>query len=132
MERFELLDTPGKPRIILDKVKGTFLIEGRSIPNDPVKIYQPVLQWLSCYAQSPNNCTTFDFKLDYFNSSSQKSILNIFKILGQLHKSGSNVHIRWFYNKEDEEMLKIGHVFSDLVDVQFQYIPYDQRTSMPA
>ena len=37
------------PKMIFDKEKGIFLIEGRSLPEDSEAVYGPVLEWLDEY-----------------------------------------------------------------------------------
>ena len=67
--------TQDTPKIMLNKGEGIFELAGRSILEDPNSFYNPVIEWLTDYAQQPNPSTVFTFKLNYFNSS---STLNIF------------------------------------------------------
>jgi hypothetical protein len=108
------------PTVHFDKAQGLFEISGRSLPEDTVAFYKPVIDWIKQYAQQPNDKTDFCFKLDYFNTSSSKVILDF---IGTL-KSIKGMRIVWFYREDDEEILDAGKEFSEQVDVPFDFRAY--------
>ena len=110
-------DTPG---IKLDAASEIFEISGRSLPEDVVKFYKPILDWLDEYSKSPNSNTVFDFKLSYFNTASSKIILDILMKLEKI----SNIHIKWHYPSDDEDMMEAGEEYSDIVDVAIEMVEY--------
>jgi len=114
-------DTPG---IRLDKTQDIFEISGRSLPEDVVKFYKPILDWLDEYAQSPNENTVFDFKLSYFNTSSSKIILDILMKLEALHDDGKNITIKWHYPSDDEDMMEAGEEYAEIVSIPIELVEY--------
>jgi len=110
-------DTPG---IILDASSGFFEISGRSLPEDVVKFYKPILDWLEEYGKSPNPSTVFNFKLSYFNTASSKIILDILMKLEGI----ANIAIKWHYPSDDEDMMEAGEEYADIVDVPIEMIEY--------
>jgi len=110
-------DTPG---IVLDAGKGIFEISGRSLPEDVIKFYKPILEWLDEYAQSPNDDTVFNFKLSYFNTASSKIILDVLMKLEAVR----NISIKWHYPEDDEDMKEAGEEYADLVDIPIDLIEY--------
>ena len=110
------LDTP---EIIFDKAKGEISIEGRSIPENSNKFYTPLIDELISYSQSPLDKTTISFRLDYFNTSSSKSILEILRVLKSIMDSGKQVDVNWFYDEFDEEIEESGSDFSSIVKMPF-------------
>ncbi len=42
------------PKVVLDKTKGIFEISGRSLPEDTVQFFKPILEWLRAYKNDPN------------------------------------------------------------------------------
>ena len=54
------------PTINFNGASGILEIEGRSIPENSVEFYRPVLEWLDIYSESPATSTQFIFKLEYF------------------------------------------------------------------
>ena len=103
------LDTP---EIVFDKTKGDILIEGRSIPENSNKFYSQLIQELTKYRESPMGKTTASFRLDYFNTSSSKSILEILRVLKSINELGKEVEINWFFDEHDEEIEESGNDFS--------------------
>jgi SiaC family regulatory phosphoprotein len=109
------------PKIFLDKESGKFEIAGKSFPEESRVFYSPVYVWLEEYAQNPNEETLFEFKMEYFNSSSSLIILEILNILDSIKKSGRKVTILWSYLTIDDDMLEAGEEYSELVNLPFEY-----------
>jgi len=119
MEHFKIEGTLKTPAIEFNALDGTIKIEGRSIPENSKGFYEPVLEWLNSYAANPKPSTVADIKLEYFNTSSSKCILDIFKILDSIHETGNEVMINWYYEKPDEDMLEAGEEYQTIVSVPF-------------
>ena len=80
-----------------------FLISGRSIPENSIEFYKPLLDWLDKYVNNPLESTIFEIKLEYFNTSSSKCLVEIFRKLEKIHDNGKQVSIEWYFDEEDEE-----------------------------
>jgi len=120
MEDLRIEGTPKTPAIHLDSASGALEISGRSIPENSVEFYTKILAWLDTYAENPASKTIIDVKLEYFNTSSSKCLLDVFKRLENLKKKGSDVHIRWFYEEDDEDMLEAGEDYDSIIDLDFE------------
>ncbi len=107
--------TPKTPEIILDAQEGVFRIEGRSLSENPRLFYEPIINWFKEYKKNANEKTEFAVKLEYINSSSTRVFLQILNLLQDIE----NLHVIWFYDKEDEEMLEKGEEVMDLVDISY-------------
>jgi len=114
-------DTPG---IRLDAASEIFEITGRSLPEDVVKFYTPILNWLDEYIQSPNANTVFNFKLSYFNTASSKIILDILMKLEGMHNNGKKIDVKWHYPSDDEDMMEAGEEYSEIVDIPIELVEY--------
>ena len=124
METIKIQGTEDTPRIILDADAELLEISGRSLPEDVSAFYEPVLNWLNEYAESPKEKTIFNFKLTYFNTASSKLLLDILMKLEELHEKGHDVLIRWHYPEDDEDMEEAGEEYADIVDVPFEQVGY--------
>lgn len=113
-------ETHDTPKIILDKSKGVFEISGRSLPENAVKLYSPVLKWMEEYIMAPNQTTHFEFKLDYFNSASTKKIFEIITILEKLSSNNFPVTVIWYHTKEDELIRNRGLEIKEMVELPFE------------
>ena len=63
------------------------MLKGRSIPENSIELYKPLNEWLDQYASAPKPATVVDMKLEYFNTSSSKCILDFFKKLEKVNRS---------------------------------------------
>ena len=114
-------DTPG---VRLDAAGDIFEISGRSLPEDVIKFYKPILDWLEEYAQAPNAHTVFDFKLSYFNTASSKIILDILMKLEGMHDAGKSISIKWHFPSDDEDMEEAGKEYAEIVSVPIELVEY--------
>lgn len=115
--------TEDTPKVVFDITNKLFEISARSLPENAIGFYEPVLKWLNDYSNSPLDLTVFDFKLEYFNTASAKQLAKFLLILENLAKK-SKVVINWYYKKEDADMLASGTRFSKLIDLNFNLIEY--------
>jgi hypothetical protein len=114
--------TIDSPQVNLDKDKNIFEIKGKSLPENVNIFYQPIIDWFTEYFKQPNNETLIDFKFDYINTASSKTILSLLLVVEEAVKNGANVKVRWFYEEDDEDMKDIGEEYADIIQVPFEII----------
>ena len=124
IEALDIKPTNDTPKVILDAENELFEISGRSLPEDVVTFYDPIISWLDEYAKSPKEETEFVFKYTYFNTATSKIILDILYKLEELHGKATQVQVIWFYEEDDEDMLDQGEEFAENVDVPFDILSY--------
>jgi len=122
MRNLILEPTPKTPKVILNSDINVFEVSGRSIPEDSVGFYRKILDWVDEYAKTPNPKTNFRFQLEYFNTSSSKCLLDLFRKLEKLHKGGHDVVITWSYDADDEDMEETGEDYKALLEVPFDLV----------
>jgi hypothetical protein len=126
MEKYEIDGTPKTPTIMFDINGGVLDIRGRSIPENSIEFYKPLVDSLDKYSLTTNPATTVNIQLEYFNTSSSKCILDIFKKLETIHKSGNVVTINWHYEEDDEDMLEAGEDYQAIIGVPFKMVPVSE------
>lgn len=105
------------PTMDFDAVKGILKIEGRSIPENAFKFYQPYTKWVHQYlASTKNKVTRMHVNLEYCNSSSKRFLLDIFKILDTSATPTHQVFIEWHYAHNDDDMMEIGQELASLLE----------------
>ena len=124
MDILDIKATNDTPRVIFDPENEIFEISGRSLPEDVVTFYQPVIDWLEEYKLLPNNKTEFVFKYIYFNTATSKLVQDILLRLEYIHENGGNVNVVWYYEQDDEDMEDLGEEFKEYVDIPFELVPY--------
>jgi len=113
------------PQVILDKENNIFEISGKSLPENVVEFYRPVMDWLQEYRKDPNPKTGLTLKLIYFNTASSKMILDILMVLEEMAEAGHEVVVRWMSLKSDEDMQEAGKEYEEMVDVPFEHLTYE-------
>lgn len=122
MESIFIEGTPKTPNINFDPEKGSLLLKGRSIPENSIEFYKPLVDWLDVYASSPKPKTVCEVQLEYFNTSSSKCLLDLFKKMEVMSKSGNEIIINWYYEEDDEDMLEAGEDYQSIINVPFKMI----------
>ncbi len=124
MEALDIRATNDTPKVLLDPENDVFEISGRSLPEDVVSFYQPVLDWLDEYKENPLENTEFVFKYIYFNTATSKLVQDILIKLEEIKETGHAVKVVWYYEQDDEDMEDLGEEFSENVDIPFEMISY--------
>jgi hypothetical protein len=133
MDALKIEATEDSPAVVFDPNGGQLSISGYSRPENAGKFYSPLLEWITKYEsvlfwikeqKKGEKPLVFDFKLDYFNSTSAKYIMDIILVLNKLVEKGHSVQIRWHYDKRDDDMLDAGKEFADMVQLKFDFIPH--------
>ncbi|HUX54442.1 MAG TPA: DUF1987 domain-containing protein [Williamwhitmania sp.] len=122
MEFMNIEGTPKTPTITLNPESGIIEIKGRSIPENSIEFYKPIVDWLEDYAKAPKEKTVVNIQLEYFNTSSSKCILDVFKKLENLKKGKNDIVVNWYYEEDDEDMLEAGEDYESIIKVPFKMI----------
>lgn len=116
--------TSKTPEVILDSEQGSITLIGRSIPENSIEFYAPVMEWIEKYSIDTKPQTQFNIHLEYFNTSSSKCILDILKKLRNLDQAGkTKIVVNWYYDEDDEDMLEAGEDYREIVNLYFNMIP---------
>lgn len=108
------------PFVSFDPISGNFEMRGKSIPENTISFYKPILDWLNEYAQNPAPKTTLTVQLDYFNTSTSKCLVDIFKKVEMvITNNKGEVVINWMYDENDEDMMEAGDDFKSTVKIPF-------------
>lgn len=117
---FIIEETEETPLIKFNAETGLLEISGRSLPENASSFFEPVHKWISNYISNPAIETIMQLKLEYFNSSSAKQIMQIILLLEQLYLKSNNVKIYWFFSQSDELIESRGRELKNLVNIPFE------------
>ena len=122
MDKLQLDGTPKTPLILFDGETGNFEISGRSIPENSAKFYLPLIEWVDQYLTDPADLTSINVRLEYFNTSSLKSLVELFRRFEKLLRAGKKVEVIWYYEEDDEDMMESGEDFRLLINIPIRLI----------
>lgn len=120
MSDLSILPTDDTPKVISENSGVTLSISGRSLPEDAITFYNPVIDWLKKYVASPKPESNFDFHFEYISTSSTKQIMKLFLMINELSKS-NKVNVIWKFDKDDEDMKQTGKRLQKLTTIDFDY-----------
>jgi hypothetical protein len=103
-------------------IEGNLSIKGRSIPEDAGLFYNTLYSWIFQYCMAPQSQTFVLLDLEYMNSGSSKSILQILRELTGIAQNGMHLEIKWLYEIGDEDMLEKGEYFESILNHKFEFI----------
>jgi len=121
----EIGESDKTPKIYLNQHTGMIKFAGRAIPENAKTFFEPLIQWIQQYVESPRDKTLLHFDFEYFNSSSSKLLMEILNLSKQILEKGKELIVEWNYLEEDEEMLDAGETFEELTGLNFNYVAYD-------
>lgn len=124
MSKLELAKSVDTPSVNFDHEKGTLRIEGESYPENAMEFYRPLLESLKTFVEERGVTMDVEFKMQYFNSSSSKCLLDVFDILEEYAGQGHKVVVNWFFQEDDEDIKESGEDFAEDLNLDFNLIPY--------
>ena len=124
MENFKIAETEDTPNIDFNAESRVFTISGRSLPENAIEFYAPVLEWADkTLDESEPTSFVFEIKIEYFNTSSSKQLAKFFLLI-EKYVEKHTININWFYEKEDLDMLMSGNQYSKFLKLNFTFIEY--------
>ncbi|UKN02976.1 DUF1987 domain-containing protein [Paracrocinitomix mangrovi] len=126
MENLVLEGSAKTPTVNFDSDNGVLELKGRSIPENSIEFYKPLNDWIDAYAANPKPNTIVDVKLEYFNTSSSKCILDLFKQLEKLNAGNTEVSVNWYFEEDDEDMEEAGEDYQAIIDLPFKMIEVEE------
>jgi len=124
MEDLIIQGTDSLPAISF-KTTGELKITGRALPEDAIKFFAPLLEWVSGFSAEEIN---LEINLDYFNTSVSKQLLDLFKTI-EMNPDNKNINLKWMYEEGDDEMLESGELYQELLPgIKFTFHKFAEIT----
>jgi hypothetical protein len=129
MASLHLEGTPKTPHVNFEHETGLLELKGRSIPENSIEFFKPLIDWVDKYGRTPQHRTALHVQLEYFNTSSSKCILDLFKKLETIRAAGNEVTVLWHYEEDDEDMLEAGEDYAGIINIPFKMILIEEADS---
>ncbi|MDD3568176.1 MAG: DUF1987 domain-containing protein [Bacteroidales bacterium] len=120
MNKLFIKGTSKTPEI--DFSPGSIKISGRSIPEDSLTFYQPVIKWIENYITLPEQHTKVAITIEYINSGSNRFLYKIIKLIEDCYSKGNDVNISWYYEEDDDTIKNLGQDLKALFKVPINLI----------
>lgn len=90
------------PQVHFDATTGNCEIVGESYLEETKEFYQKLIKWLQDYMTEVRGNITLNIKLTYFNTSTSRCLLDIFRILKSYQLQRHEVTVNWYVKHEED------------------------------
>lgn len=122
MNNLTIEPTSSTPAIHFN-MDGRLLIEGRSLPENVMTFYVPIIEWAQKLTAAS---VKLDINIEYLNSASTKKMLEFLKAL-DANNHIKTLAVNWHYEADDDDTLENGQIFEELLrKAKFMYLEYSE------
>jgi len=123
MESLNIKGDKKSPAVAFEPYSGLLVMKGKSSLENPGKFYDRILDWINNYSKQPAVKTTFRMEMEYFNSSSAKFLMKLFRSLEEINKGGrKQVSVEWCFEGNDQSMQESGEDFNSMLKLDFKFV----------
>jgi len=126
-ESFVVNETLKTPEFVINYAEGLIRIRGKSIPEDSDRFYKPILEKLDWYVENAPDKTRVTVHFDYFNTTSSKYILKIFRRFEDIYRKYKDITIYWYYEADDLDMMYCGEDYQSILSVPFKLVEIEEQ-----
>lgn len=117
--------TPG-----VDLSNGVLSFTGRSMIENTRDFYEPIYAWVCKYLEAPAEITVISMKLEYIDAASVTSLMNLLILLKGVEERGLVFMVNWYYSYGDLEMLQLGAIIQDRLEMEFDFTEFEPSNSL--
>jgi len=114
------------PMVRIDSAAGHISFTGKASPENAIQFFYPIINNIMELFPAATNPITVDLAFRYFNTSSSKCLFDFFRALKKLQSSGKDIHVNWYYEEDDEDMLETGEDFAEMLGFDFHFIEIEE------
>ena len=121
MEEFYIEPTKSSPEVEFKPEENELIIKGESYPENSFAFYQPIFDLIETAVSKPDEFK-FIVEVNYLNTSSTKSFMNILDILEKAYKNGNNLVVIWYYDEDNEHSYELVSDFKEYLELPFDIV----------
>ena len=100
---------------------GRLEIKGRSLMEDVVSFFNPLLHWIDEFLKNPPDKILIYLELEYFNSLSARMIVKLLMKFEPIKENtNTDIKVIWRYKPNDDIMRDRGKEFKTIVLLPFE------------
>jgi hypothetical protein len=102
--------TAKTPQVDFSHLSGELILSGKSIPENPAKLYEDLLKWTQEYVKNPRQTTNLRLNIEYFNTASVIWVAKIVKALCSIDDPEKSLFIHLYFDIEEFDSMEIDDV----------------------
>ena len=119
MQDLILERTAKTPQVEFLALEKRLTLAGRSIPENSIQFYDKLLGWTNDFCSSKPGQVEVHVKLEYFNTSSSKCLMDLLK---RIEQCDCQSEVFWYYEEEDEDMQEAGEDYAAIIQLPFKLV----------
>lgn len=123
MKTVYIKSTAKTPEVNMDLDSGHFIINGRSIVENPKEFYDPILREIEEYTATPKSQSMLELYFEYLSTASTIFVMKIMAALRKLVEAGQKLEIVIRYDDDDTDMLEKFQAMSQIAKVDARFVP---------
>ena len=121
LENYSVDRGPDTLGVLCDAIKGEVNLEGSSYPEDAFAFFEPIGEWVESFLRDSGRTISIVCFIDYLNSSSSKSLFDLFDLVEQSLSSDASAGVTWRYARDDPDARMVGEEFAEDVSIPFTF-----------
>jgi hypothetical protein len=118
-----IIEASGHLPYIEFNANGILKLEGRAMPEDVHRLFDPLLEYVSSLNVRK---AILDINLDYFNTATSKKLLELMRGL-ELNTRIEELHVNWHYETGDEDSVEMAEIYEDCLErTAFNYVEFEE------
>jgi hypothetical protein len=118
-----IIESTSNTPAVYFKENGRLLMEGRSLPENVMKFFTPLIEWAGNLTAQ---VVKLDIRLEYISSASSKKLLDLLTVI-DANNHINTFNVDWHYEIDDEDSLENGQIFEELLrKARFRYHEYSE------
>ena len=85
MNTLNIAATDDTPLVNFNETDSSLKISGRSMPEDAISFYTPIIQWLEECQTTGFGLSQIDFHFEFLSTSSTKQIMKVFQTVNKIN-----------------------------------------------
>ena len=84
MNTLNISATDDTPLVNFNETDNSLKISGRSMPEDAISFYTPIIQWIEECNTKGYDLKQIDFHFEFLSTSSTKQIMKVFQVINKI------------------------------------------------
>jgi hypothetical protein len=120
MNTLNIAATDDTPLVNFNETDSSLKISGRSMPEDAISFYTPIIRWIEECQTTGFGLSQIDFHFEFLSTSSTKQIMKVFQTVNKINVT-KEIKVNWLYDENDINMKRTGELLLKLVQFNMNF-----------
>ncbi len=126
MTDLNIKGTQSAPAVVTNWENGTLELRGDSYPENSFEFFAPIVGWVEDFLANSTKPLRLELRLLYLNTSSVKTMMDIFDTLEEAHEKGRVVAVCWYYDGDNGRIADLAEEFKEDCTFPFEIVREEQ------